>query len=183
MMLVWTKVHIPLPEEVRSLSLQTKLKRIDWLGSLALVLAVGCLLLGLSLKSTEEFPWSHPLIWGLISAGCVWGVIFVIVEVKIVAYPVMPIRLMKQRTPLAIASSTFFASISVFSLIYNIPLYFSAVRLNSSTDAGLRLLPYSVRHLDTSSTRGSYVIEISFPFPVEVCSLGGLSAGRANYMP
>jgi len=57
---------------------------------------------------------------------------------------VMPIRLMKQRTPLAIALANFFASIASFSLLYNVPLYFSAVRLDSSTDAGLHLMPHSI---------------------------------------
>ena len=122
MILVSIKVNIPLPEEVRSLSLRTKLQRIDFLGSLTLVLTVGSLLLGLSLKSTEELPWSHPLIWGLISASGVWGVVFVVVETMVAAYPVMPIRLVKQRTPLAVAFANFFASVAAFSMLYNVPL-------------------------------------------------------------
>ncbi|KAF9649628.1 MFS general substrate transporter [Thelephora ganbajun] len=144
MILVSIKVNIPLPEEVRSLPLHTKLGRIDCFGSLTLVLTVGCLLLGLSLKSTEELPWSHPLIWGLIFASGVWGIIFVIVEIRVATYPVMPIRLIKQRTPLAASLANFFASFAAFSMLYNVPLYFSAVRLNSSTDAGLHLLPHSI---------------------------------------
>jgi len=122
MVLIMTKVNIPLPEQVRSLPLRTKLGRIDFLGSLTLVLTVGCLLLGLSLKSTEELPWSHPLIWGLISSSGLWAVIFVFVETKVAALPVMPIRLIKQRTPLAVSLANFFASITAFSMLYNVPL-------------------------------------------------------------
>lgn len=144
MVLISVKMDIPLPEEIRSLTLQTKVKRIDFLGSLTLVLTVGCLLLGLSLKSTEDLPWSHPLIWGLISASGICGVVFAVVEARIAEYPVMPSRLMKQRTPISIALSVFFASGGTFSMIYNVPLYFSTVRLNSSTDAGFHLLPYSI---------------------------------------
>ena len=122
MVLVSVKLDIPLPEEVRSLTLRTRLKRTDFLGSLTLVLTVGCLLLGLSLRSMEELPWSHPLTWGLISASGIWGLIFFIVETKVAVFPVMPIRLMKQRTPLAIAFANFFASIVSFSMFYNVPL-------------------------------------------------------------
>ena len=122
MALVSIKVDIPLPEEVRSLALQTKLKRIDFLGSLTLVLTVGFLLLGLSLRSMEDLPWSHPFIWGLLSASIVWGFMFFIVETKVAVSPVMPIRLMKQRTPLAIALANLFASITSFSMVYNVPL-------------------------------------------------------------
>lgn len=122
MILVSINVNIPLPEEVRSLPLRTKLGRIDFLGSLTLVLTVGCLLFGLSLKSTEELPWSHPLIWGLISASGIWGIIFVVVETRVATYPVMPIRLIKQRTPLAVSFANFFACAAAFSMLYNVPL-------------------------------------------------------------
>lgn len=122
MILISVKVNIPLPEEVRSLSLRTKLARIDFLGSLTLVLTVGSLLLGLSLKSTEELPWSHPLIWGLLSASSLWGVIFLVVEIKVARYPVMPLRLIKQRTPLAVSLANFFANVAAFSMLYNVPL-------------------------------------------------------------
>ena len=132
MVLVLVKVNLSLPEEVRALDSRTKLKRIDFLGSLTLVLTVGSLLLGLSLKSTEELAWSHPLIWGLISGSGVWGVIFVMVEIKIAAYPVMPIRLIKQRTPLAVSLTNLFASIGAFSMIYNVPLVRRSLVLSES---------------------------------------------------
>ena len=122
MVLVLIKVDIPLPDQVRSLTLQTRLKRIDFFGSLTLVLTMGCLLLGLSLRSMEGLPWSHPLIWGLIFASGIWGYIFVIVETKVAVSPVMPMRLMKQRSPLAVAATIFFASIGSYSMVYNIPL-------------------------------------------------------------
>jgi len=129
MILVSIKVNIPLPEDVRSLPLYTKLRRIDFFGSLTLVLTVGSLLLGLSLKSTEELPWSHPLIWGLISASGVWGVIFVVVEIRVAAYPVMPIRLIKQRTPLAVSLANLFVSATAYSMLYNVPLVRTKDRL------------------------------------------------------
>ena len=122
MVLVSTKLDIPLVERILSLGLRAKLKQIDFLGSLTLVPTVGCLLLGLSLKTMEDFPWSHPLIWGLISSSGVWGAAFVIVELRISAYPVVPIRLMRQRTPLAIALTSLFISMGTYSMIYNIPL-------------------------------------------------------------
>src|ERR1700753_358738 len=132
MVLVLVKVNLSLPEEVRALDSRTKLQRIDFLGSLTLFLTVGSLLLGLSLKSTEELAWSHPLIWGLISGSGVWGVIFVMVEIKIAAYPVMPIRLIKQRTPLAVSLTNLFASIGAFSMIYNVPLVRRSLVLSES---------------------------------------------------
>ncbi|CAL1702255.1 unnamed protein product [Somion occarium] len=142
-LLVIAKVSIRLPDEVQNQPIRIKLQRLDFLGSITLVSTVGCLLLGLSLKSTEELPWTHPLVWGLLVASIVWAVLFVLVEARWAPFPVMPIRLVTQRTPLAVSLSNLFGSAAAFSMIYNVPLYFSAVRLDNSTDAGLHLLPHS----------------------------------------
>ncbi|THH09058.1 hypothetical protein EW145_g2271 [Phellinidium pouzarii] len=142
--LVITKVDIKLPDEVQNQSLYEKVRRIDFLGSTTLVGTVGTLLLGFSLKSTEELPWSDPLIWGLFIASAVCGMAFVYVETHVAPYPVMPMHLIMRRTPLFVSLSNFFGSVAAFSVLYNLPLYFSAVRLTSSKDAGLHLLPHSV---------------------------------------
>ncbi|CCM01688.1 uncharacterized protein FIBRA_03752 [Fibroporia radiculosa] len=134
--LVITKVSIELPDEVQQQSLRSKIRRIDFMGSFTLVGTVGCLLLGFSLKSTEELPWSHSVIWGLLCASVVFCVMFILTETYYSPYPVMPMRLVKQRTPLAVSLACFFGSAAAFSTLYNVPLYFSAVRLNTSTDAG-----------------------------------------------
>ncbi|KAJ3853012.1 vacuolar amino acid permease [Lentinula lateritia] len=144
LVLVALKVNIQLPSDVQNQSLADKLRRIDFLGSLTLVGTVGCLLLGFSLKTTEEMAWSHPLIWGLFTSSALCGVLFVTVEKFVSPYPVMPLRLITQRTPLAVSMSNLFGSMAAFSTLYNIPLYFTAVRLYTSANSGLHLLPHSV---------------------------------------
>ncbi|EMD40562.1 hypothetical protein CERSUDRAFT_111161 [Gelatoporia subvermispora B] len=121
--LVTLKVSIRLPDEIENQSVRAKLRRIDFLGSFTLVGTVGCLLLGLSLKSTEELPWSNPIIWGLLLASVVWCAFFIYVETYVSPYPVMPMRLIKQRTPLAVSLSNFFGSVAAFSMLYNVPLF------------------------------------------------------------
>ncbi|KAI0334757.1 vacuolar amino acid permease [Cubamyces sp. BRFM 1775] len=155
--LVALKVSIRLPDEIENQPVRAKLRRIDVLGSFTLVGMVGCLLLGLSLKSTEELPWAHPLIWGLLLASVVFGGAFIWVETCYSPYPVMPMHLVKQRTPFFVSLSNFFGSVAAFSMIYNVPLYFSAVRLNSSTDAGMHLLPHSVA-ISTGSVFAGWVM-------------------------
>ena len=103
--LVCVKVNIKLPDEVQNRTTYDKLRRIDFLGSSTLVVAVGTLLLGFSLKSTEELPWSHPLIWSLFSISVVAGVCFVLVETYIAPFPVMPLYLITRRTPLFVSLS------------------------------------------------------------------------------
>ncbi|KAF8138171.1 vacuolar amino acid permease [Boletus edulis] len=142
--IVALKVNIKLPDAVANEGISSKLGRIDFLGSFTLVASVAFMLSAFSIKTTEELSWSHPLIWGLLTLSCIFGVAFVYVEARWAQYPVMPLHLISQRTPLAIALANFMASMTAFSMLYNVPLYFSAARLNSSTDAGLHLLPHSV---------------------------------------
>ncbi|KAJ7699914.1 major facilitator superfamily domain-containing protein [Mycena rosella] len=120
--LVAWKVNIKLPAEVQDQPLHEKLRRIDALGSLTLVGTVGCLLLGFSLKTTEEIAWSHPLIYGLFVASFICGLLFILVE-KYWA---------PSQTPFAVSVSNLFASMAAFSMLYNVPLYFSAVKLYSA---------------------------------------------------
>lgn len=70
-----------------------------------------------SIKTTEELPWSHPLIWGLLMVGGIFGLAFVYVEARWAPYPVMPLRLISQRTPLAVALANLMASMTAFSMV------------------------------------------------------------------
>ena len=97
--------------------LYDKLRRIDVMGSITLVGTVGCLLLGFSLKTTEELPWSHPIIYCLFIASAIFGVLFVLVEKYWSPYPVMPLRLITQRTPLAVSVANLFGSMAAFSMV------------------------------------------------------------------
>ncbi|KAG0705491.1 vacuolar amino acid permease [Suillus ampliporus] len=161
--LVALKVNIKLPDEIQTQSTYSKLQRIDFMGSFTLVGAVAGLLLGFSLKTTEELPWSHPLIWGLFCTSAVFWVAFILVEARWAPYPVMPLRLITRRTPLAVSLANFLGSMSAFSMLYNVPLYFSAVRLDSSTNAGLHLLPHSVA-LSTGSVFAGWCGLDDYPF-------------------
>ncbi|KAF8580262.1 MFS general substrate transporter [Ramaria rubella] len=144
MVLVALKVNIQLPWEVQRQSTYDKLRRVDWLGSLTLVGSVGSLLLGVSLKTSEDLAWSSPIVWGLLVASVVSTSLFVFVEAKWSSAPVLPMRLLLRRTPMMVALANFFLSVTSFSMLYNVPLYFSAVRLTTSSQAGLHLLPNSI---------------------------------------
>ncbi|KZS97519.1 vacuolar amino acid permease [Sistotremastrum niveocremeum HHB9708] len=138
------KVNVPLPPAVQSLPLRDKLNRIDYLGSFTLVLTISAVLLPISLKATEDIPWSHPLVWGLLAGSIIPGSAFVWVESNWSPYPILPLRLIKERTVLAVALTNFFVSAQAFSVLYNVPMYFAAVRQASASESGLHLLPNSV---------------------------------------
>ncbi|KAF8313421.1 MFS general substrate transporter [Clavulina sp. PMI_390] len=128
----------------KPMTFREKLARIDWLGSFTLVAFVGCFLVAVTLHTAEEMPWSTPIVWGLLLISAVSGVAFVLVEAFVTAEPIMPLRLLKQRTPLGVALSNFLISVTGFSVLYNVPLYFSAVKLQSASEAGAHLLPLAI---------------------------------------
>jgi hypothetical protein len=115
--LVAWKVSIPLSQDVKNQPLYLKLRRMDFAGSATLAATIGCLLLGATFKSTEALPVSHPLVYGLFIASIAFGVLFVIVEAYWAPYPVMPLYLITQRTPLAVSLANLFGSMSAFSMV------------------------------------------------------------------
>ncbi|KAI9638085.1 putative multidrug resistance protein fnx1 [Dioszegia hungarica] len=130
-------------------SLGKKLRQIDYLGSLTLVGAVASLILGLSLKtsghtpSNGEYAWTHPYVLTLLISSLVFTFLFIFVEARFAAFPLLPLSLLSRRTPAAVAFSLFVLSTNQFSLLYNVPLFFTAVRGTSASVAGAHLLPYS----------------------------------------
>ncbi|KAF8306899.1 vacuolar amino acid permease [Clavulina sp. PMI_390] len=141
-LLVTLNANIPYTEKPATVA--QKLARIDWLGSLTLVSFVGCFLVAVTLKTAEEMPWSAPEVWGLLLISGVSGVVFVLVEAFVSAEPILLLRLLKRRTPLSTSIATGAITISAFSTMYSVPLYFSAVKLRSASEAGAHLLPNSV---------------------------------------
>ncbi|KAG8878330.1 hypothetical protein FRB98_006278 [Tulasnella sp. 332] len=131
-------VDVKLPDQPQTV--REKVARIDYLGSLTLVIGVGCSLLAVTLKGSEDLAWGNPLISGLLVLGVVFVIGFVGVEGYVSKEPIMPLRLLKQRTPLAVALTNFFQSMVTFSILYNVPMYYQAVLLESAQTSGTAVL-------------------------------------------
>jgi hypothetical protein len=126
-----------------------KLKKVDWLGSFLLACSIGSVLMAVSLKTSSideatGFAWSDPVIVGLFVAGAVSLVLFLTVELKYAVMPILPVELLTQRTPVAVAINNLAISILSFGVMYSVPLYFTAVRLMTASVAGYHLIPNSV---------------------------------------
>lgn len=131
-----------------------KVRQVDWAGLLLLVVGVGSLLLAMSYKTSSttpsggEYQWSDPWIYGLLITSALGTAAFIAVEKYhfTPTRPILPLSLLslRRRTPLGVALSNFFMTLSQFSLLYNVPLYFATVHLDSSSLAGAHLLPNSI---------------------------------------
>lgn len=92
------------------------LARIDYLGSLALLLTVGCTLFGLSFRFNRDRGWSEPSVWGNFVAAAVGGVFFVVIELWVAVEPVLARALLRMRVPLLVAISSLLVSLCAFAV-------------------------------------------------------------------
>lgn len=129
---------------------KTKLARIDYLGSFTLALTVSLLLLAMSIKTSatkfdgSDYAFSDPIIWGLFVCSGLFAITFLLVESRYSPEPILPLKLLTRRTPVAIALSSFTMVTVQFSVLYNIPLFFTIVQQRSSSSSGAHLLPNSI---------------------------------------
>ncbi|TGO14898.1 hypothetical protein BTUL_0047g00600 [Botrytis tulipae] len=121
---------------------KSKISRVDFMGSFALVLTLVLLLLGLN-SGGNIVPWNHPLVYVSLPLSLVSLLGFIYIELYIASEPVIPVRLLANRTVLAACLTNWFVTMVVFVIIFYVPLYYQ-VRGESTTASGMRLIPQSI---------------------------------------
>jgi MFS family permease len=119
-----------------------KLKRVDFLGAITLVITLVLLLLGLN-TGGNQLPWAHPLVLTTLPLSAVALGIFVYIEANVASEPVIPVRLLLDRTVLSACLTNWFTTMNVFGLLFYVPIFFQ-VQGMSTTAAGARLIPQSI---------------------------------------
>ena len=98
-----------------------KIKRVDFLGAFTLVLSLVLLLLALN-SGGNVVPWNHPLVYVSLPLSFVSLLVFIYVEDRVALEPIIPVRLLVDQTVLAACLTNWFATMSVFALIYYGPV-------------------------------------------------------------
>ncbi|KAJ7684310.1 vacuolar amino acid permease [Mycena polygramma] len=120
------------------------LKRIDYLGSLTLLISVGSLLLFLSMRYNEILPWSDAWVITPLVLAFVFILLFFVVEVFVASDPVLDPAMMRQKVPLLVGGSNFLAALCNFSVNFFFPMWFQVVTRESASTAGLHMMPNSI---------------------------------------
>lgn len=113
-------------------------KRVDFVGAFVLVLAVSVQLVGLSLGG-NELPWGSPWVIGSLVGSVGLFALFMLVESKTTAIPIIPLRLLHGRLPIATQVTNICAGMAAYGYLFMLPLFFQVVLLDSATTAGARL--------------------------------------------
>ncbi|KAJ1797108.1 hypothetical protein LPJ59_003340 [Coemansia sp. RSA 2399] len=121
-------------------SFKEKLKRVDFAGIVVLVGGTVMLMLAMSFGGNSH-PWSSPTVICLLVFGTLTLAIFVVIEWKIPAEPIMPLRLFRNRNTSLTLLEEFFMGAVFYAPVFYLPIYFKAVMNTSSVSSGLHLLP------------------------------------------
>ncbi|KAL5330862.1 hypothetical protein ACEPPN_000387 [Leptodophora sp. 'Broadleaf-Isolate-01'] len=137
-LLVFFKVKVPVTKtEIPSI------KRVDFLGAVTLVLALVLLLFGLN-AGGNTVPWTHPLVLTTLPFSALLLGVFVYIEENISSEPIIPVRLLLDRTVASACLVNWFNTMATFGLIFYGTLYFQVAMGLSPTESGARLIPQSL---------------------------------------
>ena len=120
---------------------------IDYLGTGLIALSATSLVLFTSLGGSS-YPWDSPFIIGLVFAGVLFAVLFLLAERRAVepwsrgaVEPIIPLPLFANRVFSATSAIGFVAGFAMFGGRTFLPLFFQDVRGVSAIHSGLRLFP------------------------------------------
>ncbi|TPX32829.1 hypothetical protein SmJEL517_g04167 [Synchytrium microbalum] len=140
--LAMTLVAIFLPRRASAVGGRTmmdKLRRIDYLGSLLLILCIVSLLI--PLQSGIEWGWSAPQTIALFVLSAVFLIAFIVVE-NVVKEPVVPPKVFQNVTVVASFALGAFTGMAFLGLLYYVSIYFQVTVGDSATTAGLKTIPF-----------------------------------------
>lgn len=116
-------------------------RRVDYLGSLTLVGVLVIFLLGVN-AGGNTLPWTHPLVLSTFPLSGTLLLIFVYVEERVAFEPIIPVRLLLDRTIAAACLCCWFAFMAYYGITFYMPVYLQVLG-NTPTEAGIRFIASS----------------------------------------
>src|SRR5438477_418013 len=130
-------------------------RAIDYSGAALLAVVLSSITLVSDLGGTA-YPWSSPLLLGLIGVLVVALVMFVLVERR-AKEPVLPLRLFRQQTFVITSAVGLIVGFALFGSVTYFPLFLQVVKGVSPTGSGLEMIPMMGGMLVTSIGSGQLI--------------------------
>ncbi|KAI9247682.1 major facilitator superfamily domain-containing protein [Phascolomyces articulosus] len=163
-------LHLPTQKQ----NLKEKLKRIDYAGNFLVLAAATLFLLAMNFGG-QTFPWkSAAVIVPFVLAGVLVAVL-VVVEKKYATEPLMPPRLFKNRSVVAILLVNLFFGLAFFATVYYLPIYFQVVRGDSATWSGIRMIPMQMVIAVLSTFSGLFISKTGIYRPLVTIGMAFLT--------
>ncbi|THV48021.1 hypothetical protein BGAL_0273g00160 [Botrytis galanthina] len=140
LMLVLWKLDITPQQTCGKQSHLSKLRRIDFLGSIFLSVSIVCGLMVLDLGG-HRMPWTDLKLLSLLGISVAAGILFVLVEGFWAKEPIFPLRLLRNRDVLTSYINLGFQSGAQMAMMMLVPIYFQITDHATFTTAGAHLMP------------------------------------------
>ncbi|KAL4985189.1 major facilitator superfamily domain-containing protein [Aspergillus falconensis] len=137
--LVIGRIVIPIPLKPAAAVGLSVWKQVDLAGALLLILGLSVQLVGLSLGG-NELPWSNGWVVGSLLGSVVLLGGFLVVEARTSAIPVIPLRMLNGLLPVSSQIANICVGMAAYAFLFNLPLFFQIVLLDSASKAGARLV-------------------------------------------
>jgi MFS family permease len=167
-------------------SFKEKIGRMDWIGNAIVMASSTAIVIALTWGGIQ-FSWSSvqvlvPLILGLVGIAA-----WFIYEGTFATHPIVPYRLLSNRTSLSGYIQTFIVPIPVFATTYYLPSYYQACKGASPLRAGVLVLPITVVFAPVLIGAGisinitkAYRPQLVIGWCLVVLAMGVLSSVRAD---
>jgi len=130
-------------------------RAIDYTGAALLAVMLSSITLLSDLGGTA-YPWSSPLLIGLIVIALVSLVLFAVIE-RNAAEPVLPLHLFRQQTFVITSAVGLIVGFALFGSVTYFPLYLQVVKGVSPTTSGMQMVPMMGGMLVTSIMSGQLI--------------------------
>ncbi|KAG8703663.1 hypothetical protein FRC09_004018 [Ceratobasidium sp. 395] len=156
-----------LPQNKLSGNFLDKVRKVDFMGSFLSLVAVVCILVPISGGGTY-YSWHSTLVIVMLTVGSILAITFLLVEWRLAALPILPLRLFRVRNILIIYTATLMTGIIYYGNLYFLPSYYTDARGFTPIQAGTYLLPLVLVQTLSSSMCGQILVRTRAPKPVIV---------------
>lgn len=136
--LFWWNLNVQLVQTDDS-TIREKIGRIDFLGSILLVISLIAAMSAAAFGG-RTISFDSSIFIGLVTFSLILLCVFVYVELFVSAEPIIPVHLLADRTILFSSFANWFYSMSIFTYLFYIPIYYSSVLNFSASQNGARLI-------------------------------------------
>ncbi|CAE6446435.1 unnamed protein product [Rhizoctonia solani] len=156
-----------LPQNELSGNFLEKVRKVDFMGSLLSLASVVLILVPIS-GGGIYYSWHSALVIAMLSVGSVLAILFLLVEWRVAALPILPLHLFRVKNILIIYTTTILTGIIYYCNLYFLPSYYTDARGFSPIQAGVYLLPLILIQTLSSSLCGQILLRTRSPKPLIV---------------
>jgi len=167
-------------------TLNEKLRKMDVIGNILIIGSTTSVVIALSWGGVK-FSWSSPQVLPALIIGLVGTVVFFVYEATLASHPMVPFRILQNRTSISGYLQTFFNSLIILCVVYYLPVYYQSCKdasaIRSSVDMlGLTLTmgPFAILGGISVTASKAYRPQLWIAWVLVIAGLGAMTVVGAD---